>query len=245
MKNISLIGIDGKLEYPLHTHESYEIIHYFEGIGRMKLSSGELPFAPGSIILTPAGVPHGTASEHGFKAFVMKEEGGNIFRFSEPVLLRDNETRDAEALARMILRNRLTPGEYLNALTEAYLHFILQNSRPEDSITCAVRKIANELSERFFEFGLSPAALLNESGYAEDYIRAHFKKVFGKTPTEFLNALRIDHAVYLIELYKKAITLSEVSGRCGFADYVYFSKKFKEQMGVSPKVYTKQCEAKE
>lgn len=242
MHEIILIGINKERGYPLHTHATYEIIHYFEGEGYMRSPYGDFPLAPGNILLIPPGVWHGTDSKNGFKALTIRGEFGNSFSFSEPILIRDNETLDAEALARMILRNRLAGKDYLAALMEAYVHFILQNSRPEDAITGAVRRIADQLTEHFFEFDISPAALLNESGYAEDYIRAHFKKTVGKTPTDFLNTLRIDHAKYLIEIYQGAISLSEVSARCGFTDYVYFSKKFKEQVGRSPKEYKKQHE---
>ncbi|MBQ6824771.1 MAG: helix-turn-helix domain-containing protein [Clostridia bacterium] len=236
-KEILPIGINGEHGYPLHTHEKYEIVHYFEGEGYMRSSCGDLPLAPGNIILIPPNVPHGTDSVNGFRALMMTGDFGNLFNAAEPTLVQDNADKDAEALARMILKNRLGAQEYLGALQEAYLHFVLQHSTPEDAITAVVRRIAGELSERFFEFGLSPVTLLKESGYAEDYIRAHFKKVMGKTPIEFLTALRVDHAVYLIEHYKGALTLSEVAARCGFADYAYFSKKFKKHTGISPKDY--------
>lgn len=231
------IGLEGELGYPLHTHDHYEIIHYFEGEGLLRSACVDLPLAPGNIILIPPGIPHGTDSRDGFRAMMMVGKFENLFTFAEPTLVRDNEAGDADALARMILRNRLLQGEYLSALEEAYLRFILQNSEFEDAITQAVRRIANEISERFLEDTLSPASLLNGSGYAEDYIRAHFKKVVGKTPTEFLTALRIDHAVYMIGLYGKVLTLSEIALRCGFSDYVYFSKKFKQYTGLAPRKY--------
>ena len=234
-REIYPIGINGERGYPLHTHMKYEIVHCFEGEGYMRSSCGDLPLEPGNIILIPPEVPHGTDSENGFRAMVMIGDFGNLFNFSEPILVRDNADGEAQALVQMILRNRLGEPEYLNALQEAYLLFVLQRSVSEDAITVAVRRIANEMSERFYDFALSPAALLGESGYAEDYIRAHFKRVMGKTPTEFLTSLRMNHAIYLIEHYKGVLNLSEVALRCGFSDYAYFSKKFKQYTGFSPK----------
>ena len=236
---ISLIGVNNEHSYPLHTHTEYELIYYLEGSGVMRTSIGDLPFTVGSIALIPPGFMHGTVSEKAFKCIAIRIFK-NIFDFSAPLLFHDNDNHDAEALVSMIYRNRISNDEYLAALINGFVHFILRYSKAEEPLTRAVQKVVNEISDRFFDCNLSLAALLSESGYAEDYIRAHFKKVVGKTPTEFLTMLRIDHAMYLINVYKNALTLTEISERCGFTDYVYFSKKFKAQVGSSPKAYQNQ-----
>jgi AraC-like DNA-binding protein len=79
--------------------------------------------------------------------------------------------------------------------------------------------------------------LLQKSGYAEDYIRSHFKKVTGKTPNGFLTDIRIKHATFLIEIYANTLSLQSIAEQCGYLDYVYFSKTFKSILGVSPKEY--------
>ena len=81
------------------------------------------------------------------------------------------------------------------------------------------------------------AGFLQKSGYAEDYIRAQFKKFTGKTPTEFLTKIRIYHACYLIDAYKNTLSLAEIAEKCGYTDYVYFSRRFKHIMGISPREY--------
>ncbi len=237
--DISFLSAEGDHTIPLHTHAEYELLHYLEGYGALCSPHEDFSFSPGSIVLVPPNFLHGTSSKGSFKAIAIRGFE-NTFSFTAPLLICDNATRDAEALVHMIYRNRFLSADYLAALMNAYVHFILQNSSPEEPLTRAVRKIANEISERFSDSNISTTALLNESGYAEDYIRAHFKKIMDKTPNEFLTALRINHAQYLIEVYKGALSLSEISEQCGFSDYVYFSKKFKEKVGISPKEYKKQ-----
>ena len=95
------------------------------------------------------------------------------------------------------------------------------------------------MGKRFHDPDLDLAALLRESGYAEDYIRAGFKRVMGMTPTAFLIQMRIRHACYLIDTFRNTLSLSEIGERCGYVDYVMFSKKFKEVMGMSPRAYKK------
>ncbi len=238
---IYLTGVANELSYPLHSHAEYEILYYLEGKGHLHTSSGDFPFSPGTIIIIPPDTLHGSVSESGFKLIAIDSDFENSLSFSSPAVMCDTETYDGKALVSMIYRNRLNDDDYLSALIDAFIRFILRNSNLEDTLTIAVRKVANKISENFFDCNISPSALLRESGYAEDYIRAHFKKIIGKTPNDFLTTLRINHALYLIEIYKDSLTLSEVSERCGYIDYVYFSKKFKAQTGTSPKEYQKWC----
>ena len=51
---------------------------------------------------------------------------------------------------------------------------------------------------------------------------------------EFYNQIKI------IDIYKNKISLSEISERCGYLDYIYFSKRFKSVMGMSPREYRNQ-----
>lgn len=237
---LNYLSVDDAQGFPLHSHDGYEIIYYFKIDGELQTDQENSPLSSGMISILPPNTMHRSDSKDGFTAIAMRGPFGNLLQFKKPMVINDNADHDAEALIRMIYRNRFNSDDYLTTLIQAFLHFILQNTQPEDSLTRAVRKIANELSERFYDCDLSPTNLLKESGYAEDYIRAHFKKVMGATPNGFLNTLRIDHARYLIEVYHSALALSEISERCGFTDYVYFSKKFKELVGLSPKEYKKQ-----
>ena len=94
-----------------------------------------------------------------------------------------------------------------------------------------------EISENAFDPEISVSALLRGSGYAEDHIRAVFKKEVGKTPLGFLTDLRMEHACHLIDVYKTALPLAEIAEKCGYSDYVYFSKIFKKHTHLSPRAY--------
>ena len=85
-----------------------------------------------------------------------------------------------------------------------------------------VKEIVFEISQQAFDSQIDLAFILSKSGYSEDYIRSCFKKITGKTPNEFLTDIRIKHACFLIDIYKNKISLSEISERCGYLDYIYF-----------------------
>ena len=103
----------------------------------------------------------------------------------------------------------------------------------------SVQTIISEISQHAFDSQIDLALILRESGYSEDYIRSCFKETTGKTPNEFLTEIRIKHACFLIGMYHDELSLSEISERCGYLDYIYFSKKFKAIMGMSPREYKK------
>ncbi len=244
--HINMVGLDGEQSYPQHSHSQYEIVYYLEGTGYQRTLSGDLHFSPGTIIVFPPAFPHGTVSTGGFKLLAIRcDKFESLFNFSEPLKMRDTENGDGAALINMIYRNRFNKDSYLSSLIDAFCHFILQNQQSDDSLSLAVQKIADKISGRFFDCNLNLAVLLRESSYAEDYIRAHFKKMTGKTPNNFLTTLRINHALYLIEIYKDSVSLADISEKCGYLDYVYFSKKFKEHTGISPKTFLKSCIKKE
>ena len=234
---INFNGSEEGMTYPLHPHDCYEINYYIDGEGVLKTAFGELPFSPGSIAVIPPGFPHGSSSKAGFHLFATRADFSNLFNLTEAVMIRDNEEREAESLVQMLFRNRLKPGDYLTMLAETYAHFVLQNMEPEDGLTQMVRKVAKGLADEFHRPSLSPAALLRESGYSEDYLRAHFKKVLGKTPGDYLTELRVEHAKYLIHIYRDTMPLMEIAERCGFENYPYFSHKFKVLTGQSPRNY--------
>lgn len=151
----------------------------------------------------------------------------------------DNDAKDGEFLVKLIFENRYSNPEYLSSLSNALAHFLMQNIQTEKNISIAVRDIVNQISDNFYDSDFNMSELFDKSGYAKDYIRAQFKIFTGKTPVEFLTEMRINHACYLIEIYKDTLLLTEIAEKCGYTDYVYFSRKFKAVMGMSPKSYMK------
>lgn len=228
---------DGIKDYPLHKHNQYEIMIYLFGNGYMKTSVGNYPFAPYSIIIIPPGLEHGSSSESGFKNISVTGDFNQKLHFDKPVVLSDNDAHEGQFLAELIYNNRYINNDYLSSLCSAYVCFILNNLTLEDNMSIAVNKIISEISNNFSNHNFKLKDLLKTSGYAEDYIRSCFKKLTNRTPNEFLTNVRIKHACYLIEIYANNMSLSQICEQCGYTDYVYFSKKFKEVVGISPKDY--------
>lgn len=230
----------GTKKYPLHQHPKWEIMYYLSGEGYLANQNENIPFKPGSIIIVPPGVIHGSVSQNGFVNISIGGDFSHLFLFDYISVQIDNENRNGERLSRLIYDNRYANNEYLSALCGAYAQFLLHNLNPEKRITQAIRNIIEQVSTRFSDPGFDITPLLNQSGYAEDYIRAEFKKATSLTPIDFLAKTRVEHAQKLFEIYGKSLSVTEVAEACGFEDPIYFSRRFKQFIGASPSDYKKQ-----
>ena len=220
-----------------HSHKFYEVLIYTEGKGKIHTSKGEYFFSPGTIVILPPDTKHCTKSEDRYKNIYVNGDLEQFFSVDAPAVFKDNIRGEGMQLATMLYNNRFEGGEFLSYLCSAYMHFIMKNLKLEDGITLAVNKVIHQIMENYHDTGLSLKELLCESGYAQDYIRSHFKRITDKTPNEFLTETRINHASSLIETYGNSLSLTEIAEQCGYTDYVYFSKKFKKLTGHSPRNY--------
>jgi len=60
-----------------------------------------------------------------------------------------------------------------------------------------------------------------------------FKECFQCSPIKYLNKLRLEHAKKL--LWEQQLEIKEIAYKCGFTDPNYFTRKFTQSFGVSPK----------
>jgi AraC-like DNA-binding protein len=215
-------------------------MYYLKGEGYLATQNENIPFKPGSIIIVPPGVTHGSVSQNGFVNISIGGDFSHLFLFDYISVQMDNESRNGERLARLIYDNRYANNVYLSAICGAYAQFLLHNLNPEKRITQAIRNIIEQVSARFSDPYFDITSLLNQSGYAEDYIRAEFKKATSLTPIDFLAKMRLEHAQKLFEIYGDNLSVSEVAEACGFEDPIYFSRRFKQFVGVPPSEYKKQ-----
>ena len=222
-----------------HKHNYYEIIFYRYGVGNFLFSDSSIPITSGKFIIVPPGTVHASKYTQEAQTFFIKGDFNHIFSFSSPMVVMDNSENDGRFLVKLIYENRFSNPEYLSSLSNALAHFLVQNIQTEKNITVVLKDIVSQISDNFYDSTINVNEILIKSGYAGDYIRAQFKLFTGKTPVEFLTELRINHACFLMEVYKDSLLLTEIAEKCGYTDYIYFSRKFKMVMGMSPKKYMK------
>ncbi|MDD2458756.1 MAG: AraC family transcriptional regulator, partial [Eubacteriales bacterium] len=83
---------------------------------------------------------------------------------------------------------------------------------------------------------LSEAA--ESAGVSHTYLSRAFKEEIGKGFNEYLTHYRIEHACQLIS--SGGMRLKDVATACGFSQYTYFFKVFKQTTGLTPNEYWNQ-----
>lgn len=69
-------------------------------------------------------------------------------------------------------------------------------------------------------------------GVSQRQLQRLFKTHIGKTPTQYLAELRLDHARVL--LLETDASVGEIAQSCGFESATHFSKRFRRTFGMSP-----------
>lgn len=230
----------GTKKYSHHCHKQYELMHYVSGEGEMWTEKGSIPFSEGTVIIMPPNIMHGSVSNNDFVNISVECDFDGLLLFDAPVAIEGANLDEGAVLATLIYESRYKNESYLHSLCIAYAQYLLGRVKIEKQISSVVQNVVRRIVEDAFLPQIDMAEILRQSGYAEDYIRMCFRKTLGKTPGSFLTDIRIRQACYLINVYRDALSLSEIAERCGYTDYVYFSKKFKSVMGMSPKLYREQ-----
>lgn len=156
----------------------------------------------------------------------LTEEGDNEFTVEivPPEELPDMETSVNKGKKSVIAPVSLTADELASG--EAAL-----TSMDEKLLDRAVKYVENNLSRS----DLSVEELSRELGMSRVHLYKKLSAITGKTPIEFIRAIRLKRAAQL--LLESRQNISEVAFQVGFNNPKYFSKYFKEEFGVLPSVY--------
>jgi len=91
------------------------------------------------------------------------------------------------------------------------------------------------LIERDFARPLTLEQLARTAHLSKNQLLRVFREATGRTPVQFLLRVRLDRAARLLR--DSAMNVTQVASAVGFADPNYFSRRFREAMGVSPTAY--------
>jgi AraC-like DNA-binding protein len=137
----------------------------------------------------------------------------NLLRILETVAsLKKEETT---TISTDIFENSIIAKKKENKLDEVY-RYVLENFK--DQVTS--QKAAS-------------LAFMNESAFCR-----YFKRRTNKTLSQFVNHVRVTHAIHL--LTEGDMSISKVSFECGFDNLSYFNRQFKTITGKTPYTYRKE-----
>ncbi len=95
-----------------------------------------------------------------------------------------------------------------------------------------IQNIKKYVDENFSDQELSLSSICMHYNYNPKYISTLFKKYFKIGINEYVNTIRIQEACVLMN--DKMTSVKDIAARCGFRDQYYFSRVFKNHLGISP-----------
>lgn len=223
----------------LNSGEYYNIIHILDGKCELKSSEERYELSGGHIAVITPGCSLALTTDSEYKLLLISGSFEDLFSLEGISVIQDNIYGEGGKIAQLISYNRFSDPKYLSALCNAYIVFILMNmdKPPLQNTTAVVYNIIAEMEHRFNAPDVTVGKILQESGYAENYIRAKFGEVTGMSPNKYFTMVRMKHAKALLSQYGDTMSVGQIAEKCGIMDLNAFSRTFRKYYGISPTKY--------
>lgn len=219
---------------------SNELIYHFSGKSTTHFNGKILIVEENTIRF----LPKGEINEY----IVEKEEIGecidicfntNIPLSDEAFTIKIGEDTTIESMFKKLFATWVSKNEgyYFECLSMLYKifaelqkkNYISQNQY--NIIAPAIKHI----EKNFLDSKISIPYLAEKCGICETYLKKLFIKKFGVPPIKYIIQLKINHACDLLR--SEQFSIKQVSELCGYDSVFYFSRQFKEYVGVSPSLF--------
>ena len=88
-----------------------------------------------------------------------------------------------------------------------------------------------------YQMNITAGDIATYTNVGERYLRKLFSQYLNLSPVDYLNQIRLNKAIELLR--NTEMSIKEVCFACGFQSPQYFSRLFKQQMGITPREVTK------
>lgn len=223
-----------------HKHSSWEIACYINTDGISIINNVEYSFKQGDIFCIPPNMFHYEIADNDMEVACLSINP--FFNLKEGVYhFGDSTNKDFMSIFMQVYRlYQLKPTNWeriseklLDAMEQFILSWISVSVK-----NSYVEMFENILLSNISNFEVNIDELLTQIPISKAHFRKLFREETGKTPVEYLNDLRINHARHL--LLNQHMTSKSASLSVGFKDQYYFSRVFKKSTGVSPKRWKEQ-----
>ena len=239
-------GVSARRSYSTHLQRN-ELIFYFSGQATVYFDQVVLQTEAGKVEF----LPQGEAARYDVE---VAEEGECIdifFRSDRPIadhafVLDPASSERVGALFQQIFAHWVTKeeGYYFECISLLYKIFAqiqkknYSSAEHQKRIEPAVRAIMGDFLQRDFTMG----ELAGLCGISESYFKRLFKEKYGVPPKKYIIGLKMNYACELLRLERYTVT--QVAELCRFSDVYFFSRQFKEYVGMTPTRFVKQYRSK-
>lgn len=244
-------------EVPLHGHDFPELFFVVCGAGVHRANGRRTSLAEGDLVLIRPGDRHSLQAEKdspfsiinlafendtlvflGTRYFPdqpgfpgVKRAGPQVFRLSERSrewLRGELELLERQPATRLVLERLL-----LNLLVEV-MPGMAPAPASEGSLPVWLEQACGK-SRRGDPLVKGPREFARLAGRSLEHVSRVMRARTGRTPTEFVNEVRLDHAAAMLLSGAKEIV--DVAGDCGFQSISHFYSCFRNRFGMSPRKY--------
>jgi AraC-like DNA-binding protein len=134
-----------------------------------------------------------------------------------------------------LIENVLNTRKSLIERFKSYVQMLPTEVASSESDKEFIEKISKLIRENIDRPNLDVSYLVNEMGISRSLLHVKLKKLTDCSATEFIRSIRLREAVKLIA--SGTCNISEAAYKTGFSSPAYFSRRFKEYFGVTPKAY--------
>ena len=247
-----------------HAHDYYQLIYCQRGKGTVEVGDNSFSATPGKAYLVPPMVMHSIEPEEGMRITEVKflidsdELSKTVKDLPEEIDI--DESISLRLSMKEMVREGLSGALFSHESTNAALTLLLIRLLREHNIR------ADDMGLQSYYFNKSPGKESDPTATADadflkvlDYVERHlseeislddlagiahlektylitkFKEIWGLSPMKYVNTMRIERAKALLCRSDKSIT--EIAYETGFGSIHYFSRYFKETVGMTPNEY--------
>jgi len=130
---------------------------------------------------------------------------------------------------------------YLKELIELLARHVSEDGRDALDSNAFIEKAIVEFHQSY-HLPIQINDYARQLGISNCWFIRCFKRYTGVTPQQYITEIRINKAKEL--LYSSSFTCSEIAGSIGYSDPLYFSRVFKQAVGIAPQVFRKNIRQK-
>ena len=239
----------GKGGSKIHNDPFSRLYWIRKGKGEIAYSKGEIVLEPGKLIVIPASTPARYYCEDGMELYWIhfradlfgSQEIFKLMNWNFTVKVKNNSdmTDFMERLIRVSSSKKLEDSFGSDIMLRQLLCRFASEKQDVMNLQDVQRFLpAIVYIEQNLHRKVTLKDLIRVVPLESAYFCSLFSKTIGESPMNFINRKKIEKSQFLME--KKDLTLKEIAGKVGFEDVYYFSRVFKNIVGIAPNYYRKQ-----
>jgi AraC-like DNA-binding protein len=230
---------DGFVEYSPNLI-SNEIIYRPNGFSTVNFDGRELKTTPNSVHILPFKNGEKYTVDYGEPDYFI-----DIFFhtdrpvFTTPIVLNNNQSNRLNSLFNkafscFVKRDVGYKFECISLLYKIFAELGKKNYIPENKFS-KIKPAVDYIESNFLNKNISCDFLAGRCGISYSYLQRLFNEKYGVSPKRYIIQLKINYASDLLKSGEYSV--SDAAEMSGFENLYFFSRQFKEYVGMSPKKY--------